>query len=557
MTRISIENAALLRKAKVSLSGGFCALTGQTGAGKTVFVTALGLLKGDKAPAKIVSEGQEECRVTGLFTQPGGALSEELIALGLAEEDDDCVSLCRVIRADGRNRCYVNGKTVAMSQFRALGGRLLALHSQHETHALADPSTHLGYVDAMGDAAHQALWQSYQGDYESYRAACAALEEGEERIRSAKEKRVWLQDTVKELSAAAVKPKEEDRLWEKYRTLEHRGKLSAAAGFVRRAVNGSDKQKGAYDRVMLAAARLEGFAEILPELGELSKRLEGLGYELEAVLDRLEEVCPEEEENAEDLMERISARIQRLRRWKQKYSADEEELIALLERCRKELEAAQEGDALRNRLVRARDEALQRCRRSGEALQKSRQAVSAALSAAVNEKLKFLDMEQARFFVEFVPHRLPAPHGLEQGEFLICTNPGQKPAPVGSIASGGELSRIMLALKSVLAAEQDNAVLIFDEIDTGISGKTARKIGLLLRELSQRTQILAVTHSAQIASLADEHFLLEKSVEEEQTFSRVRSLNKEERVEELSRILGGIGITDAVRQNARELLEKQ
>lgn len=556
LSEITIENAALIRRARITLSGGFCAVTGQTGAGKTVFVSALGLLKGDKASAKTVSEGQEECRVTGVFTEPEGELMKELAESGLCDEEDDCLTLSRFLKADGKSRCLINGRTVALSLFKSVGSRLISMHSQHETHSLADESTHLRYVDASGDEAHGRLVGEYAEAYSAYRNARKALEEEERRVSEAKSKQIWLRDTVKELSAAALKENEEDRLWEVYRSLEQRGKLSEAAAYVRLALRGTEKQKGAYDRLMLAAARLEGFEEISPDFFHLSERLEAIGYEVEAALDRLEEICPEEGEDAAARMERISDRINKLRRWKKKYGADEKEMLELLEKSREELSRAQEGD----RLLEQRKKALRACRKTAEELgarlEESRRVLAEALCRAVDEKLGFLDMEAAAFFVDFVPLEEPAAQGLSTVRFLIRTNAGQSAAPLGSIASGGELSRVMLALKSVLAADKDNALLIFDEVDTGISGKTARKIGFLLREISKKTQIVAVTHSAQIASLADEHFLLKKETADGETLSVALPLGEEERIEELSRILGGLEITDAVRENARELLKK-
>ncbi len=556
LNEITIENAALIRRARLTLSGGLCAVTGQTGAGKTVFVSALGLLKGDKASPKTVSEGQEECRVTGVFTGLDAELLRELSQGGLCDEEDDCLTLSRFVKADGKSRCLINARTVPLSVLKSVGSRLISLHSQHETHSLAQEATHLHYVDASGDEAHARLWEAYAEAFGSYRAARKALEEEEERVREAKEKQVWLKETVKELGAAALKENEEERLWEKYRVLEHRGKLCEAADYVRLALRGSEKQKGAYDRVMLAAARLEGLEAVSPSFFALSQRLEAIGYDLEAALEQLEEACPEDGEDAAARMERISQRIQKLRRLKKKYGADENELLALLEKSREELSTAQEG----NRLLEEKRKRLSQCRENvleaGKALEESRRALSDGLCRAVDEKLAFLDMEQARFFVEFEPLEEPGAQGLSAVRFLIRTNAGQKEAPLGSIASGGELSRVMLALKSVLARDRDNALLIFDEVDTGISGKTARKIGFMLSDIARRTQIIAVTHSAQIASLADEHFLLQKETSHGQTVSTAVRLEEKGRLEELSRILGGIEITDAVRENARELMKK-
>lgn len=554
LSEIKVENAALIERAEAAFSGGFIAITGETGAGKSVFVSALSLLRGEKAPPKLVRAGASECRVTAVFTDPDPALSADLTDQGLASSDDDCLVLDRTVGSDGKSRCRINGSTVPLGLFRSVGGRLIQLSSQHQSFRLADSKNHLTMIDAAGDASHAALIDAYRAAYSDYRDARRLFEDTVSKVREAAEKKDYLKGVVKQLGDARLKSCEEDRLWERYRALENAGKISEAADFVRRAVDGTDKQKGAYDRVMLASSRLDGISDAAPDMKRFSQRLEEIAYELREIADGVEDAAGTDGENAGALMEKISARIELIRGLKKRYSGTEDELNAYLEKCREELETAVDGKKRLEKLKEDADAKKRLCLEAGERLEKSRDAVSEDLCRRVKESLEFLDMEKARFSVVFTPTE-PSPDGIRSAEFFITANPGQPPQPLGAVASGGELSRIMLAIRAVLAEDPALSTLIFDEIDTGISGKTSRKLGLLLKKLSRGVQIIAVTHSAQIASLAEEHFVLKKTSAGKNTVSTVSKLDHNGRIDELARILGGISITDAVRQNAAELLD--
>ena len=553
LTEIRMKNAALIREAHLCLSEGFCAVTGETGAGKSVFVTSLALLRGEKAPPKTVREGESECTVSGLFSNPDPALMRELAEAGLAEDGDDCVLLSRTVTSDGKNKCRVNAALVPLGTLRSVGSRLVQLSSQHQSFRLADKKNHLALIDAAGDAALTELKSDYAACYGAYRRAQLALDETRERVKSAQEKKDYLKTVIKQIGEARLKSGEEDRLWERYRATENAGKLSEAAAFLRQAIDGSGGKKGAYDRIVLASARLEAPGELVPEFGRAAERLDRIAQELREIADDVEAACPGDGENAAGLMQKLSDRIELIRSLKRKYGGTEDEIIAFGEKCREEYESAVDGKKRLGALSAERDACLAACVEAGKRLAERRRMLSEALCARVRESLDFLDMEKARFFVDFTPCE-PSPDGTERAEFFISANPGQPALPIAEVASGGELSRVMLALRAVLSDDPALSTLIFDEIDTGISGKTSRKLGLLLKQLSERVQIIAVTHSAQIASLAGEHFRLVKTTDGLDTVSRVEPLDVNGRTEELARILGGIEITDAVRENARELM---
>ncbi|MBQ9544168.1 MAG: DNA repair protein RecN [Clostridia bacterium] len=556
LTEIRMKNAALIREADMRLSEGFCAVTGETGAGKSVFVTSLALLRGEKAPPKTVREGESECTVSGLFSDPDPELLAELAEAGLADGGDDCVLLSRTVTSDGKSKCRINASGVPLGTLKSVGSRLIQLSSQHQSFALADKKNHLALIDASGAEELAGIKEAYTAAYQSYRRAQTALDETREMIKSATEKKDYLKTVIKQIGEAKLKSGEEDRLWEKYRALENAGKLAEAAAFLRQAVDGAGGKKGAYDRIALAAARLEAPGEAVPAFKDAAERLGRIAEELREIADEVEEACPGDGENAAALMQKISDRVELIRSLKRKYGGDEDGIIAFGEKCREEYEAALDGKRRLGALEAERAEKLASCEKAGEKLAAHRKKLADTLCGRVRETLDFLDMEKARFFVEFTPCE-PSPDGIERAEFFISANPGQPPMPIGEVASGGELSRVMLALKAVLSDDPALSTLIFDEIDTGISGKTSRKLGLLLKKMSERVQIIAVTHSAQIASLAGEHFVLKKSTDGKETVSRAENLDGSARVEEIARILGGIEITDAVRENARELLSEQ
>lgn len=553
---INVVNAALLRSAKLKFDGGFCAVTGETGAGKSVFITALGLLCGEKAPSGFVSKGENECKVTALFDGISSDLAKKLEEMGLGD-GESCVSLGRRITSDGKSRCFVNSEAVSLAVMKTVGAELLHMHSQHKTHSLADSQNHCGYVDGLGDEKHLLALEDYQKSYERYCELKKKLDDTRRTVSEGRMKKDYLRTLVKELSAANVKQDEEDRLWEKYRLLENSGKLSAAAQFVRTAVNGSEKQKGAKERIMLAGAKLAALGEVGESVTKLSSRFEQLGFELEALMEELDEICPDDGDGNEKLMEKLSDRINLLRRLKKKYSCNEKELIELLEKSKEEFEIINDSANAIGRLEKQLDEQKKLSLASAVRLEDSRRSIAAFLEKEVNEKLKFLDMEKAQFFVEFLPEEELCSQGKSRVSFFIRTNEGEDVCPLGNIASGGELGRVMLALKSSFATKKESATLIFDEIDTGISGKTSRKIGILLSQMAKNNQIIAVTHSAQIASLASEHYKLEKAFDGENTVSSARSLDRNQRIEELSRILGGINVTETARKNAIELLDSK
>ena len=551
LCELRIENLALIRRVHWELPPGFLALTGQTGAGKTMFVGALSLLRGDKVPPKTVGPFGPDCLVEAVFDTPSTALKQLLSQLDL-DDGEELLTLSRRIGADGRSRCRINGRTVPQATLKTLGERLIHLHSQHETHTLGDPATHLGYVDALGDEAHRRLIAAYQQAYRAYRQAETELEEARRTLTQAAQREDWLKSVVKELGEAALKPREEDRLWEKHRQLSEHAKLAQITAFVRLALEGNEKQKGALARVNLAAARLEE----VESAQALTQSLTQAADLLERVLDGLEELSSAPCDDPVGLMEKISQRIQKVRRLKAKYGETEEEALAFLQDCRRQLATLQGGQEQLESLEKQKERTLSACLAAGVALNQSREGLAKHLKQEVDRRLAFLDMEKAAFFPQLTPLSQPQPQGTYALCFTLRTNAGQEPAPLGELASGGELSRVMLALKSALAADAAAPLLIFDEIDTGISGKTARKLGLLLQQMSRHSQVLCVTHSAQVASLADQHLLLEKSVIEGQTVSRARVITEEERIEELARILGGLQVTEAVRQNARELLQQ-
>lgn len=546
---LHIENIAVIESADLELGDGFNVLTGETGAGKSILIDSINLVLGERVSRDIIRSGAETGHVSAVFRDISAPAQEALRSLGY--EYDGELLVQRDISADGRGACRISGRPATVSIVRSVGRLLVNIHGQHENQALLSTERHLHYLDEFAE--NGGAFSAYGEAYRVYREAQSAL--SSVRMDEAEKARRTdlLRYQIDEIEAAELAPGEEEDLRARKLRLDNAEKIASAASEARAMLSGGEDSSGAQELLSRAGDALEGLASVLPEMQGLSERLRNLAYEAEDCAEELRGYLDDGEYDPREL-ERIEERIDLIFRLKRKYGGSVEAILGYLERSRTELsqiEHAEERKAeLLKRLKAAKKELLAR----GGALSERREKAAEEMSARIREELAFLNMPGVAFSVQFEALPEPGPNGLEEAEFLISPNPGSPARPLAKIASGGEISRVMLAIKTVLARGDDIDTLIFDEIDTGVSGSAAQRIGEKLRQVSEDRQVVCVTHLAQIASQADRHVLIEKQIENGKTYTRLRVLDMRGREQELARIIAGTDITEKTLQTAAEML---
>jgi len=550
---LTIENIAVIKRVQLDLPEGFIALTGETGAGKSIVIDAINVVMGERASRDLIRTGEETARVTAIF-QETEASRELLDALEIPREEDGLL-MSRTIMASGKNNCRINGEPVTTSTLRRVGAAMLNIHGQHDSQALLNPQSHVGFVDAMAENA--ALRAEYRLAYQRFRA----LQKQQDMLRmdeTEKARRLdMLQHQIAELEEAQVRPGERAALQKRRDVMQHSEKILQALGLALRDIAGEESAgtqiAGAADLAHEAAKALESIEDVLPAAGKCAETVRAAAYELDESVAELRILLDSVAFDPKQADE-IERRLDIYYRLTRKYGADEAEMLAFLEKARAEKASIAQSDerilALDGEIAAAKEETI----RLARLLSKSRREAGALFARGVIAELADLDMPHVKLEVQNEKVPLTA-EGGERMEFLISANVGEAPRPLAKIASGGELSRIMLAMKRVLAEKDATATLIFDEIDAGVSGRAAQKIGRKLREVSQGRQVICVTHLAQIAALADCHLFISKTARENETVTRIEALNREGRKRELARIMGGEEITAAQLAAASEMLD--
>lgn len=547
---LSVRDFALFSSVEFSPEEGFLALTGQTGAGKSLVVDALAFVTGGKKGREFIRHGAEKCEVTALFSPVTEVQRAHLASLGFEVGDE--ISFSRTLSVDSRAVCRIDGRQTSLSLLREAARLFCDIHEQEDAQTLLAPARHVLYLDAFAaSGAFEDALSEYRAQFAQYGALRTEFNELNAKNRAdSKSEREFLQYQIKELEKAKIRVGEEAELLQTKQRLSHAKQLSDVYLLVQTSLDGED---GAYDRVLRAASALSASAQTEPGFAQLSEKLEAVGEELSDVLRSLgtgEEVADPTAE-----LDRIDARLSQLHRLYSLYAPNEEGLLFCLAEKKQKLA---EIDARKEDLVRLHAEALaarETAAKSALVLRRLRLSAAARLEEEVLSELASLDMPSVRFEVHFTEREKLSEMGLDDVEFYIGTNVGQPTLPLSKIASGGELSRILLAVRCVLSRVEDVDTLVFDEIDTGVSGKSAVKIGRAMRRLGEARQVLAVTHSAQVASAAHAQITVEKTVEADETFATVRVLSEEGRIRELARILGGEEVSETSLENAKELLE--
>lgn len=550
LSQLYIENIAVIEKASIDFQKGFNILTGETGAGKSIIIDSINAVLGGRVSREIVRNGAKLARVSALFTGIGAETTQKLEELGLSPEEEENLLLQREIRSEGKTVCRINGRPATVAMLREVGVTLLSILGQHESYELLSPEQHVEYIDSFGGL------NELRGRYlSSYRQLRSVKKEWDSLLMDEEQKARrmdLLRYQIEELEAGEIRLGEQEELTQQRSMFRNSEKIAESIALAKNALDGDEESAGAVSAVGTAADSLEDAAQFLSSLASTAQKLRDLEYNLQDCLAEVRE-AGEALEYDPARLEQVEERLDQLYRLSLKYGSTEKEMLSFLEHSREELRTIELSDERAQELSQEYEACKAEAIRLAKELSSSRRKAASELVSRVREELTFLDMPGVEFQVEQL--RCPLNQwGCDKIQFLLSTNPGEPPRPMAKIASGGELSRIMLAIKTVLSGTDRIPTLIFDEIDTGISGSAARKVGLKLQQVSQNRQVLCVTHLAQIAALADAHFLISKQIREQKTFTQVFPLDFEGRKKEIARIMGGTEITPLLLQNAEEML---
>ena len=548
---LHIENIAVIESADIAFRPGFNALTGETGAGKSIVIDAMGAVLGGRTSRELIRTGASHAFVSAEFSGVPTDLPG-LTEAGVAPDENGELLLQREIGSDGKNVCRANGRPITVAQLRRVGSELLNIHGQHDGAQLLDEEQHGAYLDRFGRTEEPlAAYQQAYGVMADLRGQIRSLQMDE----AEKARRMdSLRFQIDELERANLQPGEEEELTARRNLLRNGEKYLGALSGADYCLNGGDEGGGAVEALREAETSLYGIRPLGDDLMELYKRLENLRCEAYDLAETIRDKRAEFDFSPAEL-DAVESRSDLLYRLKKKYGATVEDMLDYLEKCRAELDAIETADDTLVRLEQQLRAAEKNVRAAGAELTKVRRAAAAVLEQRIQQELRDLDMNRVRFAIDF-GEKEPAPDGCDTIRFLMSANVGEDLRPIARIASGGELARIMLALKNVLAEQEAVGTLVFDEVDTGVSGRAAQKVAEKLAQVSRCKQVLCVTHLPQLAAMADTHFSVEKGESKGRTFTHVILLDREARKAELARLTGGTKVTPALLESAGELLDE-
>lgn len=548
---LHIENVAVIKSLDIDFSRGLSVITGETGAGKSVMIDALGFLLGARPARELLRVGEEAATVSAVFTDVGEACISYLQGLGFEAEDE--LLLQRTLHADGKVKARLNGRAVTQSILRELAGFLVSIHGQNDNQQLLRRENQEGLLDSMidfGDAMPQ-----YQAAYASLREVEKKLAELQKNSAEAARMRDVFAFQISEIDAAHLKVGEEEALLTRRTKLQNAEKIAKQSEFTYRVLYGSEKASATLilERAAQSMAQLSG---AIPAAAELSEKLMSMRYEVEDIANTARDFAEDTEGDPTEALNRVEARLDLITKLRRKYGVDIPAILAFRTETAEKLSMLENLDEAEEKLAAELKRSKKEVTELAKKLHAARIAGAKELTERVLSELAFLDMPSVKFEVRVTACDELRVNGFDRIDFCIATNPGEPLAPLSGIASGGELARIMLAIKSVLNDRDGVKTAVFDEVDTGISGKTARKIGIKLADIGKGTQVLCITHSAQVASLATTHYKIAKHEEHERAFTTVTPLDEQGRIGEVARILGGISITQAQTDAAIEMIEE-
>lgn len=543
---LNIENIAVIEKADIEFSGGLNVLTGETGAGKSIVVDSINAILGERTSKDLVRHGADNANVVARFENINSDVETMLNDLGITPEEDKTLIISRKISNQGKSNCRINGAPCTVGMLKELGSKLVNIHGQHDSQQLLNSDMHYKFVDMLSD--DKAIYDEYKKSFKNLVAVRKQLKKLTADADDKDKQLELLEYQINEISQADIKVGEIEQLKQRKTFLLNAKNIISALNTALSVINGDDDNAGVKSVVESSLADFDSIQDVDGDLKAIYNQCDAVNEQLEVLKDALSNKLYSIDYDESEL-DNIEERLNLLYNFANKYGETEQDMLNYLANAEKQRNSIVNSDEEIERLSDEYDSALDKTVRAADILSAHRKGLAYKLEQDVQEELLFLDMPKIKFSVNFEKGNLSL-NGYDKIEFLISTNPGEPLKPLAKIASGGELSRIMLAIKNIVARYDVIDTLIFDEIDTGVSGRASRKIGLKLKDVSRHTQVICVTHSAQIASVADCHLLIEKRISLESTYTSVKSLDFEGRKRELARIMGGLEITDSLLKSA-------
>lgn len=552
LSSVHIENIALITSLNIEFQKGFSVFTGETGAGKSIIIDSIGFALGNRADRDLIRSGEDSAFVEAFFCDLSEETLKKCADCGIEPDEDGCIFVRRTINTDGKGSVRINGRQVPISLLREISGFLVNIHGQHHNGELLNPDKHIGILDAYGEISSElSAYCEVYSEYTELRKKLSSLEIDEKE----KKRRIdILRFQIDEIKKAKLKKGEEEELnfeKNKIRNLEKISKNINTAYDALYGGNGSVTEK--IDRAVNA---VKAVSDIIPGADEYLEQLEDFKYRIMDIAELLYENIDGADEDPDTALDRIESRLDIIGKLKMKYGSDIDQILEYLKNCEAELSEIELSDVLSEEIKANIKNITPKLEKAAKTLTEKRTQAAKKMSKLIMEELKFLDMNGVKFEVSITEVDYSA-IGRDSVEFLVSTNAGEPFKSLSKTASGGELARLMLAIKCVIAEKDSVETMIFDEVDTGVSGKTSRKLGLKLLQISKDREVLCVTHSAQIASLGDSHFFVSKAEKAGRTSTSIAVLNDDERVDEVARIISGIGVTDPARQAAKELISNK
>lgn len=546
-----IENIAVIKKAQIEFTSGLNVLTGETGAGKSIVVDSINAILGERTSRELVRAGSDNAFVNAYFEDINDDVKLKLNEYDIPIEEDGTLLLSRKISAGGKSVCRVNGLPVTVGILKDIGTHLVNIHGQHDSQALLNPDFHYKFVDAYADC--DELLAEYKDSFKSFlnirRQLKSLTSDADERDKQSE----ILDYQIKELRDADIKVGEWEELKHRKSVILNSQAILNALNTLLGAVNGDDENQGIQSVLMSSDKEITALLDADSQLKPIKEKLDTAEDLLESIKDLISDKM-ESLDFQPDELDKIEERLDILYTFSNKYGETEQDMLYYLADAERKRALFDNSEQDLERLNAEYDSSLEKTQSLALKLSEVRRKAAEKLGEEICSQLEFLDMPGVKFVTQFSKGNLSSV-GVDKIEFLIRTNPGEEPKPLAKIASGGELSRIMLAIKSIIAKSDSIATLIFDEIDTGVSGKASRKIGLKLKEVGKNAQVICVTHSAQIASAADSHFLIKKEYTDNAAFTQIMPLDFEGRKYELARIMGGLNVTESLLKSAEEMLD--
>jgi DNA repair protein RecN (Recombination protein N) len=548
LSQLYIENIAVIEKAQIDFTYGFNVFSGETGAGKSILINSINAIMGERFSKDLIRKGETKATVTAVFSNISDVLKSLLEDMGY--DIDDELLIYRSISEDGKNVCKINARPANVSILKDIAEYLVNIHGQHDNQAILNPARHIDYIDAYGETAD--ILAEYKAKFSEYKKISKQFGEASSNLQDKSQKIDFLTFQIDEILGANITVGEEAELIKRRDVIKNSEHILRALNRAYLALQGDDDNDGAVSLLEDASRSLEEPSEYISDIDEVYSRIEEIKYELRDFADTIYSEMDNVEYDPREL-ENIEDRLDVIYKLKKKYGNSEEEILDFLNKAQAQLDLLTDGENSLDKLSEKLEKAKEESQKLADILSKKRKNAAEDFSKNVMNEVAFLNMPDVRISVDF-KNREMAATGIDDVEFLISVNAGEDLKPLSKVASGGELSRIMLAIKNVLAKHDFVLTLIFDEIDTGVSGRAADKIGQKLKDISNNKQVLCVTHLAQIAAFADTHFLIEKTTKDARTFTSVNKLDFDGRKQELARIMSGSNVTEIALENAAQML---